>query len=158
MPCTDVPSGNVPAVEAAMRRLGGLAAALVLAGCASAPDAVRSATYPPGFHYLTAAKLETAMGRLARDATALNALLRREGDPAEAERAEVVRLLAQMEATTGTLDVDGATSNHPMLSRHLASFRRDLERAQRAAEAKPPNYFLAGSVTGACLACHETSE
>ena len=39
-------------------------------------------------------------------------------------------------------------------ARRLRTLADDLRAARTAAEHDPPNYFLAGSVSGACLYCH----
>ncbi len=47
-------------------------------------------------------------------------------------------------------------SNHPMFDRYLEDLRYRLASAKRAVEYTPPDYFLVGTITGACLSCHQT--
>jgi hypothetical protein len=66
----------------------------------------------------------------------------------------VVALLTAMHRTTTALSTQREYTNHPLIDQHLDKFQRDLDLARRAVEAEPPSYFLAGSITGACLYCH----
>lgn len=133
-----------------------LCAAALLAAACVAPTAsqVREYTYPQAFQYIARQEIHTAMGRLARDAFELDERLRDETALDAEDQAQVVRLLRDMEATARSLSDGSARSNHPLLDRNLPGFVRNIEQARKAAEAKPPSYFLAGTVTGSCIACH----
>ena len=37
---------------------------------------------------------------------------------------------------------------------NLPNFRQDLRTAREAIERDPPNFLLAGPLTGACIYCH----
>lgn len=125
--------------------------------CADFPARVRKHTYPPDFTYITTQHLRSTMWKLAEQIERLNHILRLEGPVTEAERAEVVQLLADMERVTDDLRGQGWSSNHPEVDFNLDRFQRDVATARRSVESEPPNYFLAGSVSGACLYCHDRS-
>ncbi len=134
-----------------------LLAAGLLAACAEWPALVRRHTYPPNFRYIERGQLQSAMWQLARDVDELDRVMRAPAMTAEARRAEVLRLLTAMQAATEDLETEGRPSNHPLISNHLGTFRRDLAQARAGVDADPPNYYLVGSVSGACLVCHAPS-
>jgi len=136
------------ALSASLASLAGLA-------CADAPlDRLREHTYPPTFRYITDAQLHSAMWALADHASRLDRVMRDPAAAGEDLQSQVIAQLAGMERAAATLGPPGWPSNHPHVSRNLASFERDVEAARHAAELDPPNYFLAGSVSGACMHCH----
>lgn len=139
-----------------MKRLWiGFVSIICLAACAAAP-AVRKLTYAPDLRYLAGRQVTEIMQVLAKASVELDALLRDEPPVPETTdvKAEVIRLLMEMEKAASDLDA-GPTTNHPVLDENLGLFRQDLAAAREAAEVDPPNYFLAGSVAGSCLLyCH----
>lgn len=139
------------------RRVTIAALVLLAAGCGSLASGVRRITYPPDFRYIEHSQLEAAMWRLAFHVEQMGELLRRDAPPTEAERAEIVAHLREMEVATAQLRRDGTNSNHPMLDQHLDSFGRDLTLARAHVEHEPPNYILAGAVSGACFGCHRAA-
>jgi hypothetical protein len=153
-------------VEAKGSRKRRLGAAVVLAGlgsisawsfgCAGFPARIRSVTYTPEFGYITEDQIRSTMGQLGQQVNRLATILRREAPVTEAERAEILGLLEAMEHTTTALATRQEYTNHPLIDRHLDPFRRDIAMARRAVASEPPNYFLVGSLTGACLYCHGT--
>ena len=131
--------------------------AAACAGLACSPggrERLREHTYPPSFHYISKEQLQTTMWKLADHATQLDRLMRASRDGNEVLRAQVILQLTEMDRAAADLEPAGWPSNHPRVSRNLEGFRRDLEAARHAAELDPPNYFLAGSVSGACVHCH----
>lgn len=115
---------------------------------------MRQTTYAPGFAYLDRQTVRGAMWELAQQTTALNELLRPEEAPDEAARAEILERLTAMEGIVARIDTEGQATNHPMIAGSIGALRRDVAAARRGAAAEPPDYFLAGSVAGACLYCH----
>lgn len=113
--------------------------------------ALRAHTYPPDFRYLERKDVHAAMGELTDAVIALNAALRG-GEPVD--RDHVVELLGQLHGSVQSLGAPGSRSNHPLIDANLELLRQDVERARLAAQANPPNYYLAGSVSGACFYCH----
>ena len=133
-----------------------LAASLVASACsAGALERLRGHTYPPSFRYIPREELRSAMWRLADGSARLDRLMRASAGGDEALQGWVIRELQGMESAAAELGPEGWPSNHPRVSRHIDRFRQDLADARHAAELDPPGYFLAGSVSGACMHCHE---
>ncbi|MBI3606759.1 MAG: hypothetical protein HY207_02195 [Nitrospirae bacterium] len=124
-----------------------------LLGCN--PAKIRRFTYPPDFKYIEHSAVESAMLKLARHVRSLDRILREPAPYSTDQQTQVVNILRAMEATAAELDPGGQRSNHPLIDRNIGAFRRDIELARRAAEHDPPNYFLAGTVSGACRSCHQ---
>jgi hypothetical protein len=119
-------------------------------GCST----VRQATYPPDFRYVDTAALDAAMGRLAHDVIAIDKALAQRQDVDPVNQEKVVALLVDMQSATREVASSGARTNHPVLDRHFEQFQDLLARALAEVKSKPPRYYLAGNVTGGCLACH----
>jgi len=135
--------------------LAGLAVAIL--GCRGSASRIRDYTYPPDFRYIEQRELSSAMEHLAVAVDRLNGLLRsdRTGDATlqgavVAELGEIGSIAGQLAGATGT--------NHPWLDHNLGAFQRDIDLARRAATHDPPNYYLAGSIAGACGYCHRRGE
>jgi hypothetical protein len=94
------------------------------------------------------------MWLLGHQSLELRRLLRGESEVGRDPRSQIVLLLADMEQTVQQLGPDPWSSNHPQLGAGLKVLADDLRAARTAAEHDPPNYYLAGSVSGACLYCH----
>jgi hypothetical protein len=124
------------------------------AGCTDVPAQLRRHTYPPNFKYIDRAELRSAMWQLADDVRALDVVMRQPGTIDLTRRAEVERLLTEMLASTSTLQTQGRPTNHPLMGDHVENFRRDVSQALASVQAEPPNYYLVGTVSGACLTCH----
>mgnify|MGYP001057869049 CR=1 FL=1 len=61
------------------------------------------------------------------------------------------------EIAEGLLEGDLAT-NHTFLSLDMELFLRTVERAEAGMRRMPPQYYLAGRVSGACLNCHQIAQ
>jgi hypothetical protein len=128
-------------------------AALHLSGCADFARGVRQYTYPPEFRYVERAEVRATMRELAAHSRQLIQLLHQVEAPRE-HRGEIIEHLRAMEQAAEKLDQSGWSTNHPPIDMNLPSFRRDLKFAREAIEREPPNFLLAGPVTGACVICH----
>jgi hypothetical protein len=134
--------------------LAAVLAALALSGCHFKAEDVRSYTYPPDFAYIERDALQSAMWRLAYHSRELDRVLRTPGALDEARRSEAIGHLDGMLAATDELRTNGRPTNHPLIGTHLETFRRDVVQARSALAGEPPQTFLAGAVSGACLVCH----
>ena len=135
-------------------RLGAIALLLLLAACAGVAAQVREHTYPRDFEYVSHGEIHGVMGQLAAHVRSLDTLLA-EGAPRDpARRRQVVEHLEAMEHIARALGSGDVRSNHARLDEGIDAFRGRLTSARRAAQAEPPNYYLAGSVSGACRYCH----
>jgi len=122
-------------------------------GCADVARWVRQYTYPPEFRYIELDDVRATMRELAAHSRELNQLIK-SSDGLQAQRSEIISHLGAMEQAAGKLDQSGWPTNHPLIDMNLPSFRRDIKFAREAIEREPPNYLLAGPVTGACVYCH----
>ena len=128
-------------------------AAIQLTGCADFARWVRQYTYPPEFRYIERAEVRTAMRELAARSRQINQILQSSEGP-QGQRSDIIAHLKAMEEAAEKLDQSGWPSNHPMIDMNLPKLRRDIRFAREAMEREPPNFLLAGPVTGACLYCH----
>ncbi len=129
-------------------------ALLLLSSCSDVAAHLRHHTYPPGFRYVTQEQLDSSMWRLAHGVRGLREALREQ--PVDAtRRAEIIQFLQMMDLAAKDLDAQGWPSNHPLVDAHLDALRADIAQARRAVEWNPPNYVLAGAVSGACMYCHD---
>lgn len=126
---------------------------LQVSGCADFARWLRSYTYPPDFRYIERDKLRSTMWQLAFHSRELNRLMGLE-EKQQPERAEIIAQLRGMEQAAEKLDASGWPTNHPLVDMNLPRFRRDIKFAREAIERDPPNYLLAGHVSGACAYCH----
>jgi hypothetical protein len=135
-------------------RIAAIAALLALCACAGLAREVREYTYPQDFEYLDDAQIHSVMGRLAVGVRSLDALLAEGAPREEARRERVIEVLREMERASRALGSGDARSNHPRLDEGIDAFRERVAAARRGAEAQPPDYYLAGTVSGACRYCH----
>jgi hypothetical protein len=132
------------------------AAALLIAGATAlacvkyvaspGPDASRARPFDEQ-------KVHGTMGEIAIRVHAIEVILR-QGPPGPESKAEVERLLAELENAANALSAESLRASHPALAANSETFLADIRMARRAVAADPPNYFLAGSISGACAACH----
>ena len=140
-------------MKRALLLLGCALLALQASSCADTAAWVRRYTYPPTFHYITDDQLRSTMWRLAYHARELRELM---ASPEEtvAHRSKVLQQLEGMEQTAVDLNRTGWPTNHPLVDANRSNLLRDIRMAQAAIRREPPNFLLAGSVSGACAYCH----
>jgi hypothetical protein len=137
-----------------LRKLGPVLL-LSLLGCSDGPwSFLRRHTYPPSFRYIPQPELRSAMWLLGKQSLELSRILRSVPDGASPPQSQVVLLLADMQITVEDLGAGEWPTNHPELGQGLQALAEDIRAARAAADRDPPKYFLAGSVSGACLYCH----
>jgi hypothetical protein len=124
--------------------------AAIAAGCAE----LRSVTSPPDFRQLQGSDIRSAMRSMAVHVRSLDDALRDAELEEEEKQARVLAALDGISQAAGALRPAGTTLSHTMLDERLPQFLRDVEGARAAAAVSPPQYFLAGSVAGSCMACH----
>lgn len=66
---------------------------------------------------------------------------------------EVVEILSKIKNVGDHLRAS-SLNNHPQIEQNIDAFRRSLQDALEDAEDNPPNYYLAGTITGSCSSCH----
>lgn len=121
--------------------------------CADFGARLRQYTYPPTFHYITNEQLKSTMWQLAYHSRELRVLMASPEETA-VNRAEVLQHLRAMEQVTNDLNRTGWPSNHPLVDANRSSLLQDIRTAQDGVSRDPPNFFLAGAVSGACAYCH----
>lgn len=133
--------------------VGVLVGGALLSGCAT-EGAARATFYGPQFRYYDQNEILDTMDRLADGVQVLDETL---AGPRDATtQATVLSTLKKMEEAAAELALRGeAVSNHPLFDRYLDQLRDRLAEARVAAAGDPPDYFLVGTITGACLSCHE---
>ncbi|MDH3712819.1 MAG: hypothetical protein OET44_03100 [Gammaproteobacteria bacterium] len=154
-------SGEIRALRCGHRMRGLIArvlAGIVVTAAASCsqitPKEIRTWTYPPDFNYISSGELSSIMSQMASEIAALDSLLRSTGAPDEITRQEVVQRLRALNRAAQQLGPGGWPSNHPRIADNAGRFQRDIALALRAAQRQPPQYFLAGSLSGSCSICH----
>ena len=116
---------------------------------------IRATMTPPDLQYLPEEKLRTTMWVLAAEIQHLERLMTQPtGEEREAMQPIVASTLDRMRIAARTLDQSGRSSQHPILNQNLSKFLGRLERAKRAVDRDPPNYFPASTIAGSCFLCH----
>ena len=135
-----------------------LAAIACASACAATwPTLLRRHTYPPDFRYVSQEQLRSSMWLLGRETLELRSVL---ADPTlseETRRTRAQLLLGGMESTVQKIGPGQWSTNHSELRSGLQALESDIHLAREAVNHEPPSYFLAGSVSGACLYCHSGS-
>ncbi len=114
---------------------------------------VRRATYPPNFHYITQGEIRGTMGQLAVQIQALDTLMQQAETPLRSDRQKIIGILETMQTLARDL-TKGKETNHPQLNRSAPLLENRINRALFGARRNPPNYYFAGTVSGACEYCH----
>ena len=137
-------------------RLVALAAALLAPtlACGPAVPAETAPTPPPKINVIPKGEVHTAMWELAGAVTELDSHMRYDE---QVLQQKVVDNLQSMTGTVARLADSELRDTHPMLANNIDLFRADLQKALDAAKADPPNYYLAGAITGGCVYCHDPS-
>jgi hypothetical protein len=124
-------------------------------GCGtSLPEFFRRHTYPADFRYVPEEKFRSSMWILGRETLELRRVLADATLSESTRRTRAELLLGGMEDTVQKIGPQQWSSNHPELQSGLQAMESDIHAAREAVNHDPPNYFLAGSVSGACLYCH----
>lgn len=130
-----------------------LVVAFASSGCSDMAEMVRKLTYPPDFNYVSDEEFRSSMNRLAYQVQLLDMTL--SGD--DIQQGQVKELLRNIEKTGSGLQAGDAGSNHPAMEVFIDGFMNNVERARNAVNMDPPNYYLAGRVSGACANCHKVN-
>lgn len=121
------------------------------------PERPAPTPYPEGNPPFGLHELHEQMWKLAGDVERINVIMRHSTEPlSREEQQEIVGLLDSMDTHAQRLAEPAARELHPVLGKNIDLFRRDITIARRHAAADPPNFFMAGTVAGACAYCHGT--
>lgn len=124
--------------------------ALIVWGCSE----VRVRPYPPDIVYLDDQQIESTMMRLSADIWTINDIFDNNEHISGFNRERIIDLLREMENEAVSLGAGTQKTNHLVIDNNIDQFRYDVRAAREAIEAEPPNYYLAGRLSGSCLACH----
>ena len=136
---------------------------ITFGGCQNPIGPIRATTFPPDLVYMPKERIKTAMWVLAAEIQQLEKVLdqqTRAESPSQQRlrQHDVGQSLERMSVAARTLDEPGRKTQHPVINHNLGRFRERIERAKRAAEREPPNYFQASSLAGSCFLCHGTAK
>ena len=141
----------------------GLFLCLVLAGCSGAnysgsgvSNATMTEVSPPPFDFEDGENLRNNMHRLAYELQKLDRSLDAEFDQTASFQASVVETLKNIERIGENLQAGDLKTKHPFLMGGMDSFLKDVRSAQWYAS--KDHYYMAGRVSGSCVACHRASE
>ena len=115
---------------------------------------MRVRSYPPDIVYLDDQQIESTMLRLSADIWTINDIFDNNEHISGFNRERIIDLLKEMEKEAVTLGAGTQKTNHLLIDNNIDQFRYDVQAARAAVEAEPPNYYLAGRLSGSCLACH----
>ena len=137
------------------RLLLALSIPLILLSCSNgAMETIRKVTYPPDFNYISKSKIQDTMHQFAWYSTLLDNSLKGVDSVSEDQRENAISILRKMEKLSYNLGSEDLSSNHNVVSFNIDNFRRRIIDARVALQQTPPNYYLAGTVSGYCLSCH----
>lgn len=135
-----------------------LSTAFVLS-CETAFGPMRASNLPPDFTYIPKQRLQTSMWVLASEIKMLEDLLRARSDSrTDAQRTSIAATLARMRVAAEALDEPGRSSQHPVLNENLDVFINRVDRAQRALDREPPDFYPASTIAGSCYLCHGSTK
>ena len=126
-----------------------------LHGCGAMVGPVRATPFPPDLTYMPKHRIETAMWVLASEIQELEQvlMLRAEGQ-SDSQREAASLAIHRMKVAARTLEEPGRSTQHPALNRNLSVFIGRLDRAKRALDREPPDFFPASTIVGSCYLCH----
>jgi hypothetical protein len=129
-----------------------LLASLALALVAACSSSQTTGDGEPGYNVMPKGELHGIMWQISQSLDTLDSVMQSPSAPVD-KRAEAVAILARLE--TQTRKLTDVKYRHPLLEQNLDFFLDNIVRARAAAEADPPNYYLAGTVSGSCIYCHD---
>ena len=128
---------------------------VILLSCSNgALETIRKVTYPPDFNYISKTKIKDTMHQFAWYSTLLDTSLNGVDSVSEEQRENAISILRKMEKLSNELGSEDLSSNHTLVTHNIDNFRRRIIDAREALQQTPPNYYLAGTVSGYCLSCH----
>jgi len=128
--------------------------ALLLA-CDATVGPMRATSFPADLTYMSPERLKTAMWVLAAEIQELEKLLEHQDQGDEPIDRKAARgILARMKVAAKTLEEAGRSTQHPVINDNLDVFIGRLDRADRALDREPPDFFPASTIAGSCYLCH----
>ncbi len=136
-----------------------LAALFVLASCTSEgnSDSFPQVASPPPFDFPDGENLRSGMHQLAFAMLRLDRELAKEEEIEQIDQREVVENLQRIKEIAEELQEGDIRSAHPYLAADMFRFLNDVDQALWQASLRSPRYYMAGRVSGACVACHDSN-
>ena len=128
-----------------------LLSATVVYGCAQ----IRKLTYPSEFVYLEQKEINSEMLLLSLYIRQLGEILASKNRISSEDQVRILEILSLINTTTDSLGAGSIDTNHLVIDDHIDQFKSNVIAAISAAKVKPPNYFVAGQISGSCVACHQ---
>lgn len=113
---------------------------------------------PPPFDYEDGEELRSEMHQLAFAMLRLDDALADEDELDEIEQGDVVDSLRRIRQIGESLQVNDIRSAHPYLADDMYKFLIDVDQAILYASMRSPRYYMAGRVSGSCVACHRAND
>ncbi len=116
---------------------------------------VRKATYPPDFVYLEHTQVVSAMAEFNVDIWRIDDIIAGSETILPYQRDEIIGILQHMAKLADRLGAGPRSTNHLLIDENIDEFKNQVLEALRFVEKDPPNYYLAGRLSGGCMACHQ---
>lgn len=113
---------------------------------------------PPPFDYADGAELRSQMHQLAFGLQQLDMALVSATERDRNSQDEIVNQLSSIARIGNDLREGDMSTNHIFLRNDMANFLSAVNRARMSAQSNPPNYYMAGRVSGACVNCHQVNQ
>ena len=127
----------------------------VLVACEAWTGRMRATSFPPDLTYVPKERLQMAMWVLAAEIQELERVLSLRAEvETESQRVTVMAILERMRVAAETLEEPGRSTQHPVLNENLDVFISRLDRARRALDREPPDFFPSSTIAGSCYLCH----
>lgn len=136
--------------------LGLLAALLVSCGNSGGAGFPQIAS-PPPFDFVDGENLRSRMHQLAFELQRLDMTLMGADSGDMVEQQQVVQSLENIERLASVIRENELSVRHTFLSDDMAGFISTVTRARMSAESNPPQFYMAGRVSGACVNCHRVN-
>ncbi len=115
---------------------------------------IRKLTYPKDFVYVEKKDLDNTMVGMYAAFERLNTLLANANEVDTQRQQQVIAQLDALEQLARSIRGKGEMTNHLQLDAHMDEFLQSIEDAKLSASNQPPNYYLAGRLSGSCSGCH----
>lgn len=112
---------------------------------------------PPPFDFIDGEDLRSRMHQLAFELQRLDVALMTGESGDTFEQQQIVQTLQNIERIASLIRENELSVRHTFLSDDMAGFISTVSRARKSAESNPPQFYMAGRVSGACVNCHRVN-
>jgi hypothetical protein len=129
----------------------------VLSACGNMAPPVEYGLYPTDFSVGVDPVMSTGMQQLGYQLQQLDLALMGAHDQRPDLSQYASSILLEVERIAGFLQAEDISVNHLFLRDDMNSFLTDVRQAREHTSMSPPQYYLAGRISGACINCHRTN-